>query len=51
MPAESILADFMSGLDLNILIMLYRLASKSLDEIIRKTKIIEMDQRNVSGVV
>src|SRR6266498_5169774 len=32
MLAKSILADFISGLDPNISIMLYRLASESLDE-------------------
>ncbi len=42
MLAESILADFMSGLDSNISIMLYGLALESLDETIRKVKIIEM---------
>jgi len=42
MLAESILADFMSGLDPNISIMLYGLALESLDETIRKVKIIEM---------
>jgi len=51
MSAKSILADFMSGLDLNILIMLYELASRSLDEAIKKAKIIKIGQRNASGVV
>ncbi len=33
----------MSGLDLNISIMLYKLALKSLDKAIRKAKMIEID--------
>ncbi len=51
MLAKSVLADFMLGLDPNISIMLYGLVSKSLDEIIRKAKMIEMGQRNASGAV
>ena len=51
MPAKSILADFISGFDLNISIMLYGLVSKSLDKVIRKAKIIEIGQKNVSEVV
>ncbi len=31
--------------------MLYRLASRSLDEVIRKAKMIKMGQRNTSGAV
>jgi len=42
MLAKSVLADFMLGLDLNISIMLYGLASGSLDEAIRKAKMIKM---------
>ena len=42
MLAESVLADFMLGLNPNISIMLYELASESLDEVIRKAKMIEM---------
>ena len=42
MSAKSVLADFMSGLDPNISIILYGLAPKSLDEAIRKAKMIEM---------
>jgi len=47
MLAENVLADFISGLNPNILIMLYGLALGSLDKAIRKVKIIEIDQRNV----
>ncbi len=42
MPADSVLADFMSGLDLQISVMLYGLVLTSLDEAIMKAKMIEM---------
>ncbi len=42
MPADSILADFMLGLDLNIFILLYGLVPTNLDEAIMKAKMIEM---------
>ncbi len=51
MLAKSVLADFMSGLDSNISIILYRLASGSLDEAIRKAKIIKIGQINVLGAI
>src|SRR6266498_4661538 len=51
MPADSILADFMSGLDPNILMLLYELALTNLDEAIMKVKMIEIGQKNVSGVI
>ena len=51
MPADSILADFMFGLDLNISMLLYGLASTNLDEAIMKAKIIEMGQKNVSRAI
>ena len=51
MPTDSILADFMSGLDPNILMLLYGLAPTSLDEIIMKVKMIEMGQKNASGAI
>ncbi len=40
--ADSVLADFMLGLNLNISMLLYRLASISLDEVIIKAKMIKM---------
>ncbi len=49
--AKSVLADFISELDLNILIILYELVSKSLDEVIKKAKIIEIGQRNIVRVI
>ena len=38
MPSDSVLADFMSGLDPQISVMLYGLALVSLDEAIMKAK-------------
>ena len=46
MSADSILADFISGLDPNISMLLYGLASTNLDETITKAKMIEMRQKN-----
>ncbi len=45
MSANSVLADFMSGLDPNISILLYGLALTSLDKAIMKVKMIEMGKR------
>ena len=42
MPADSVLADFMSGLDPQISVMLYGLALITLDEAIMKAKMIEI---------
>ncbi len=51
MPADSILANFMSGLDPNISMLLYRLALTNLDEAIMKAKMIEMEQKNASEAI
>ena len=51
MPADSILADFMSGLDPNILMLLYELALTNLNEAIMKVKMIEIGQKNASGAI
>ena len=51
MSADSILADFMSGLDPNIFMLLYGLVLISLDEAIMKAKIIEIGQKNASGAI
>ena len=45
MLADSILADFMSGLDSNISMFLYGLALTNLDKTIMKAKIIEIGKR------
>ncbi len=42
MLADSVLADFMSELDPNISMFLYRLVSTNLNKIIMKVKMIEM---------
>ncbi len=46
MPANSVLTDFMSGLDPNISILLYGLVPTNLNEAIMKAKMIEMGQKN-----
>ena len=51
MPADSILADFISGLDPNISMLLYGLALTNLDEAIMKAKMIEIGQKNASGAI
>jgi len=45
MLADSILANFIFKLDLNILILLYGLAFINLNEIIIKAKMIEIRQK------
>jgi len=51
MLADNILADFMSGLNLNISMLLYGLAPINLDKAIMKAKMIEMGQKNALGVI
>ena len=51
MPPDSVLADFMSGLDPQISVMLYGLAPATLDEAIMKAKMIEMGQKNAAGTM
>ena len=51
MPADSVLADFMLGLDPNISILLYGLALTNLDKVIMKAKMIEMEQKNASEAI
>ncbi len=51
MLADSVLANFISGLDLNILMLLYGLASTNLNEAIMKAKMIEIGQKNASGAI
>ncbi len=51
MPADSVLADFMSGLDPQISVMLYELAPTTLDEAIMKAKMIEIGQKNAIGTM
>ena len=51
MSANSVLADFILGLDSNILMLLYGLALTNLDEAIMKAKIIKMRQKNALRVI
>jgi len=51
MSVDSILADFISGLDLNISMLLYGLVLTNLDEAIMKAKMIEMEQKNTSEAI
>ncbi len=51
MLADSILADFMSGLDPNISMLLYRLTLTNLDEAIMKVKMIKIEQKNALGAI
>ena len=51
MPVDSVLADFMSGLDPNISMLLYGLVSINLDEVIIKAKMLEMGQKNASETI
>ncbi len=51
MLADSVLADFISGLDPNISMLLYGLAPTNLDEAIMKAKMIKIGQKNVSGII
>ncbi len=51
MLVDSILVDFISGLDPNISMLIYGLALTSLDEVIMKAKIIEMGQKNASEAI
>jgi len=51
MLADSVLADFMSELDSNILMLLYGLAPTNLNEAIMKTKMIKIGQKNALEVI
>ncbi len=51
MLTDSILIDFMSSLNLNILMLLYELALINLDKAIIKAKMIEIGQKNASKAI
>ena len=51
MLADSVLANFISGLDLNISMLLYGLVLTNLNEAIMKAKMIEIEQKNVLGSI
>ena len=47
MPNESTLADYLSGLDSNIVMLVYGLAPLTIDDTIDKIKKVELGQMNV----
>ena len=49
--ADSILANFILGLNLNIFMLLYKLILMNLNKVIIKAKIIEMKQKNTLGII
>ncbi len=51
MLINNILADLMSELNLNISILLYELVLISLNKVIKKVKIIKIDQKNVTEAI
>ena len=51
MPMESVLADYLSGLDPSIAILVYGLASLTIDDAIDKVKKIELGQMNASNSI
>ena len=51
MPMESVLADYLSGLDPNIAMLVYGLASLTIDDAIDKTKKVELGQMNASNML
>ncbi len=51
MSADSVLADFMLGLDPIISMLLYGLAPTNLNKTIMKAKMIEIGQKNASGTI
>ena len=51
MSNESVLADYLSGLDPNIAILVYRLAPLTIDNTIDKAKKVELGQMNASSAL
>ncbi len=51
MLPNSILADFILGLDLNISMLLYGLALINLNKAIMKTKMIKIGQKNTLEII
>src|SRR5688500_2044741 len=48
MPMKSVLADYLSGLDPNVVMLVYGLAPLTLDDAIDKAKKVELGQMNAS---
>jgi len=51
MPNESTLADYLLGLDLNIIMLVYGLAPLTIDDAIDKAKKVELEQMNASNSI
>ena len=51
MPNESVLADYLSGLDPNIAMLVYGLAPLTVDDTIDKMKKVELGQMNASNII
>src|ERR1044072_4983749 len=51
MPMESVLADYLSELDPNIAILVYDLASLTIDDAIDKAKKVELEQMSASNAL
>ena len=51
MPNESVLADYLSGLDPNIAILVYGLSPLTIDDAIDKAKKVELGQMSASNTL
>src|ERR1044072_9184100 len=51
MPMESVLADYLSGLDPNIAMLVYELAPLTIDNAIDKAKKVELGQTSASNTL
>ena len=51
MPNESVLANYLSGLDPNIAMLVYRLAPLTVGDVIDKAKKVELGQINTSNSI
>ena len=51
MPIESVLADYLSGLDPNIAMLVYGLAPLTVDDAIDKAKKVELGQMNAANTI
>ena len=51
MPIESVLADYLAGLDPNVAMLVYGLAPLTLDDAIDKAKKVELGQLNATATL
>src|ERR1043165_785014 len=51
MPIESVLADYLSGLDPNIAMLVYGLAPLTIEDAIDKAKKVELEQMSASNAL